>query len=222
MATFPKNSSLILYLASTNLGKIGEFRDAARACSISVEALPGLPNLPRCLEDGRTFEENACKKAIHYSKLAAGLIFADDSGISVDALGGAPGIYSARFAGPGASDEANNQKLLEELRHRTVDLEVQVRGASRTVDRCAHYVCVIALAERGRILTAVEGLAHGLILEQPRGKGGFGYDPVFLYPPLSKTFAELTPEEKFAASHRGKAFRKLLDYVRNTLSWSGS
>jgi XTP/dITP diphosphohydrolase len=163
------------------------------------------------VEDGATFEENARQKALHYSRYVNGPVFADDSGLCVDALGGAPGIHSARFAGPDADDAANNQKLLEELRR------VEAMGAGRTpgsaLTRAAHYTCVIALAERGCILTITEGRADGVIIDGPRGTGGFGYDPFFFYPPLGKTFAELSPEEKFAVSHRGEAFRKLLDYL---------
>jgi len=177
-----------------------------------VEVIPGFEKLPPCLEDGHTFEENARRKALHYGLYAPGLVFADDSGISVEALGGAPGVYSARFAGPAASDAANNEKLLQELRRRDADLPT--RGASRPGECAAHYLCVIALAERGKILTVVEGRADGLILGQPRGAGGFGYDPLFFYPPLGRTFAELSPEEKFAVSHRGEAFRKLLDFLK--------
>ncbi len=176
--------------------------EAARGHGILVEPIPGFQNLSRCIEDGLTFEENARKKALHYSQYVSGLVFADDSGISVDALGGAPGVHSARFAGPAANDASNNQKLLEELRG--------VPGR----DRSAHYLCVIALAEDGGLVTIVEGRAEGLILDAPHGKGGFGYDPLFFYPPLGKTFAELTPDAKFAVSHRGEAFRKLLEYLQ--------
>jgi XTP/dITP diphosphohydrolase len=130
-------------------------------------------------------------------------VFADDSGIAVDALGGAPGVHSARWAGPQRDDLANNDKLLQEL------------SGVRAEERTAHYVCVIALARAGRILTIVEGRADGIILERPRGQGGFGYDPLFFYAPLSKTFAELAPEEKFAVSHRGSAFRKLLQFLKS-------
>jgi XTP/dITP diphosphohydrolase len=192
-----------LLLASMNTGKLREFREAAEARDISVESLPGIQDLPACLEDGRTFEENARKKALHYSSYVQGLVFADDSGISADALGGAPGVYSARWSGPQADDAANNEKLLREL------------NSSPAQDRNAHYACVIALAESGRILTVVEGRTDGTLLDHPRGRGGFGYDPLFLYPRLGKTFAELTPEQKFAVSHRGQAFRKLLDYLRS-------
>ena len=192
----------LLFLASTNRGKLQEFGQAAQARGIAVEAVPGIAALPACVEDGATFEANAHKKALHYSAYSEGLVFADDSGICVDALGGAPGVYSARFAGPGADDDANNAKLINELRSFSFP------------ERSAHYVCVIALAQLGKILTVAEGQADGIILDAPRGSGGFGYDPLFFYPTLGRSFAELTPEEKFAISHRGGAFRKLLDYLR--------
>jgi XTP/dITP diphosphohydrolase len=200
-----------LYLASANPGKLREFRQAAAARSILVEAVPGFDELPPCVEDGKTFEENARKKALYYAACVEGLVFADDSGICVDALDGAPGVYSARFAGPDADDKANNAKLLEELRR--VGREAAEKSPSESVapNRSAHYICVIALAQRGRILTVVEGRADGVISESPHGTGGFGYDPYFYFPPLGKTFAELAPEDKFAVSHRGEAFRKLLD-----------
>ena len=232
-----------LYLASSNPGKLREFGAAASARGIHVEPLPGIETLPACLEDGRTFEENARKKALHYSAYISGPVFADDSGISVDALGGAPGIVSARFAGPDATDDENNRKLLVELRrvetttgglaqsealrgggflvpeNRRASLcaSQENRGNSSCIEeqhsyRAAHYICVIALAHCGRILCVTEGRADGVILDEPRGAGGFGYDPYFFYPPLGKTFAELAPKEKFAVSHRGKAFRKLLDF----------
>jgi len=141
-------------------------------------------------------------------------VFADDSGISVEALGGAPGVRSARFAAPDADDTQNNLKLLEELRR--VEAASELSGQLRTPapSRAAHYICVIALAQRGLILNTVEGRADGLIVDEPRGAGGFGYDPYFFYPPLGKTFAELTPQEKFAVSHRGAAFRRLLDFLK--------
>jgi len=193
----------VLYLASTNPGKLREFREAASRRGTTIDALPGIARMAPCFEDGSTFEQNARLKARHYSALAPGLVFADDSGICVDALGGGPGIHSARFAGPRASDEANNAKLIVSL------------APFEEHQRTAHYVCVIALAEAGRIIAVTEGRAAGLILAEPRGEGGFGYDPYFLFPPLGQTFAELSPEAKFAVSHRGQAFRKLLDYVLN-------
>ncbi len=191
-----------LYLASSNPGKLREFSSAALARGIRVEPLPGFKSLPACIEDGNSFEENARKKALYYGAFVSGAVFADDSGIRVDALGGAPGIFSARFAGPDASDDENNRKLMEELRE----------AGSRST-RAAHYVCVIALAHSGRILGVTEGRADGVILDEPRGTGGFGYDPYFYYAPLGKTFAELNPDEKYAVSHRGNAFRQLLDLI---------
>jgi XTP/dITP diphosphohydrolase len=196
---------LILYLASTNPAKLREFRAAAQLRGISVEVLPGMENLPVCAEDGLTFEENARKKALHYSQFTNGLVFADDSGLCVDALAGAPGVYSARFAGEGATDEENNAKLLRALNG--------APNAARQEHRAAHYVCVIALAQRNRILTMVEGRADGVILDAPRGEGGFGYDPLFFFLSLGKSYAELTPQAKFDVSHRGKAFRALLQYL---------
>jgi len=202
---------LTLYLASTNPGKLAEFRHATKASGVVVEPVPNIRALPPCVEDGQTFEANARKKALHYSRHADGLVFADDSGLCVEALGGAPGIYSARFAGPHATDKDSNQKLLHEIKG--ADTAVGRCGPrSAAVSRSAHYICVIALANRDGILTTFEGRADGAILETPRGEGGFGYDPLFYFPSLKKTFAELSPDNKFQVSHRGKAFRKLLEY----------
>ena len=197
-----------LFLASSNPGKLREFSAAALARGIRVEPLPGFKSFPTCIEDGNSFEENARKKALHYSAFVSGAVFADDSGICVDALGGAPGIFSARFAGPDATDAENNRKLIEELRR----IE-SVHDAESRPNRAAHYVCVVALAQSGRILGVTEGRADGVILDEPRGTEGFGYDPYFYYAPFRKTFAELNPDEKFAVSHRGKAFRQLLDLI---------
>ncbi len=206
----------LLFLASSNPGKLREFAAAAAIRGITVEALPGISAITACVEDGTTFEENARKKAEYYGSKTAEWVFADDSGICVDALHGAPGIYSARFAGPHATDEENNQRLLAEIheaeRRRS---RFETRNSGVTTGRAAHYVCVIALANSGRVVTAVEGSVDGIIIDEARGTGGFGYDPYFFYPPLDKTFAEMQPEEKLAVSHRGAAFRKLLDYLRS-------
>lgn len=202
-----------LFLASANPGKLREFGTAASGRGILLKPVPHLENLPPCVEDGATFEENARQKALHYSRYVKGPVFADDSGLCVDALGGGPGIRSARFAGPDADDAANNQKLLEELRRLEAAGSGRQSQALGATSRAAHYICIIALAEAGRILTITEGRADGFIIDQPRGTGGFGYDPFFFFPPLGKTFAELSPEQKFAVSHRGEAFRKLLDYL---------
>ncbi len=218
-----------LFLASSNPAKLREFREAAAARGVTVEPLPGFAEAPVCVEDGSTFEENARKKAIHYSRRFPGYIFADDSGICVDALDGAPAVYSARFAGPQATDHQNNQRLLADLHSiESHGVQAVIKLASDTgtgpapnstpllrqrSQRAAHYVCVIALAEAGRVLTVTEGRADGVIIDEPRGQGGFGYDPYFFYPPLDRTFAELSSEQKFAVSHRGVAFRQLLDYL---------
>ncbi|HLY61649.1 MAG TPA: non-canonical purine NTP pyrophosphatase [Terriglobia bacterium] len=207
---------MTLYIASTSPGKVKEFRESALSYSVIVKPVPGIRGLPACVEDGETFEANARKKALHYSRFVSGLLMADDSGICVDALEGAPGVHSARFAGPSADDDENNRLLLRRLR------KVRPAGANQmvghgTIKRSAHYICVIALAERGRILTTTKGRSNGLIMETPRGSGGFGYDPLFYYPPLGKSFAELTPETKFGVSHRGMAFRKLLAYLSRNL-----
>ena len=204
----PQLTTNTIYLASANPGKLREFQSAAAPLGIEVKVLPGFCQLAPCIEDGATFEANARKKALHYSAFTKELVFADDSGICADILGGAPGVLSARFAGPDANDQANNQKLFSELRR--VGAELKLAPTSHA----AHYVCVIALAQGGRILTTVEGRADGTILDSPRGFDGFGYDPCFFYPPLEKTFAELRAEEKFAISHRGEAFRKLLDFLK--------
>ena len=205
-----------LFLASSNPGKLREFRDAAAARGVLVEPLPGFAELPPCVEDGATFSENAIKKAVYYSQNVRGLVFADDSGICADALDGAPGVYSARFASEQATEAENNEKLLARIHRLETQRRAETARAPRPhaiFNRAAHYVCVIALAEAGCVRAVVEGRADGMIIDEPRGTGGFGYDPFFFYPPLGKTFAEISPEAKFAVSHRGAAFRKLLDYL---------
>ena len=191
-----------LYLASGNPDKLREFCQAALGGSWTVEQVPKFENLLPCVEDGNSFEANARKKALYYSRsFPEGLVFADDSGLCVDALGGAPGVYSARYAGPEAADSDNNRKLLNELAR--VD----------TSGRRASYFCLIALARQGKVLGTFEGSVEGLILEASRGTGGFGYDPLVLYKPLNRTFAELSAEAKFTVSHRGQAFRRLLNHL---------
>ena len=198
-----------VFIATSSPGKLRDF--AAAAGEVEVQPLPGFPSLPTATEDGATFEENARKKAEHYSRLAPGkLVLADDSGLEVDALGGAPGVRSARYAAdeslvPASNlsvDEANNARLLREL--------ASVADKART----ARYVCVLAVARDGGTLAAFRGEAAGVIARAPRGTGGFGYDPLFYFPQLGKTFAELAPQEKAAVSHRGDAFRKFLEWYR--------
>jgi XTP/dITP diphosphohydrolase len=198
-----------LYCATGNAGKLREFRLAALAPGLAggvglaggnacptIELLAGYREIPPCVEDGATFEENAIIKARHYARYADGPLFADDSGLEVDALGGAPGVYSARFSGLHANDESNNRLLLEKL-----------RGVE---DRSARFVCAIALVDGERVVGVFHGAVAGRILEAPRGAGGFGYDPLFYYPPFECTFGEAGEEQKFAVSHRGQALRALL------------
>ena len=191
-----------LFLASSNPGKLAEYRALASVApaslSIELELLTGFDVLPRFEENAPTFGENAAGKALHYSRMGNGLVFADDSGLVVPALGGAPGVHSARYAGPKATNEQKIEKLLNEMRGKT------------ETERAAYFVCAIALAKRGRAVAIVSERVDGEILEVPRGSGGFGYDPVFYFPALKKTFAELPAEEKNRLSHRGKAFRRLL------------
>jgi len=199
-----------LHLASSNPGKLGEYRvlaaaAAQRSLRVELEALLGFDELPAFEENAPTFAENAAGKALHYSRLRDGMVFADDSGLVVPALGGAPGVHSARYAGPDATNVQRIEKLLGEMRSKTGN-----EGA-------AYFVCAIALAEKGRAIAVVTDRVDGDILESPRGTGGFGYDPVFYFPALEKTFAELSAEKKNQFSHRGKAFRRLLGAISSVL-----
>ena len=191
-----------LYCATTNPGKLREFRLAASE-AIDIEPLPGLELISTCRETGTTFEENAIQKALHYGASCNGYLFAEDSGLEVDALGGAPGVYSARFAGPQATDDQNNRLLLDKLAH--------------TRNRKARYVCVIALAYASKLLRTFRGEVQGSILEGARGSAGFGYDPLFYFAPLDCTFAELSRERKQTVSHRGQALNAMLAYLREAL-----
>ena len=173
--------------------------------AIALELAPAFNSLPEFKESAPTFAENAAGKALHYSELQEGLVFADDSGLVVPALGGAPGVHSARYAGSQATNLQRIEKLLDEMRGLTGD------------GRAAYFVCAIALAKKGRALAIVTDRVDGEILDAPRGSGGFGYDPVFCFPALRKSFAELTAEEKNQLSHRGKAFRKLLAALSGVL-----
>lgn len=197
-----------LLLASSNPGKLREYRALAASgpagFAMDLDLLPGFDQLTQFEESAPTFAENAAGKARYYSQFAQQPVFADDSGLVVPALGGAPGVHSARYAGPHASDADRVTKLLHELRARN--------GA----DRRARFVCVIAFAERGQVQGVFSAAAEGQILDQPRGECGFGYDPVFYFPPLDKTFAEITREEKNRYSHRGQAFRKLREFLVST------
>jgi XTP/dITP diphosphohydrolase len=198
-----------LFLASSNPGKLAEYRALANspAFSLPVELalLPDFDALPAFEENAPTLAENAAGKALHYSRHGGGLVFADDSGLVVPALGGAPGVHSARYAGAQATNSQRIEKLLGEMRGKT--------GS----ERAAYFVCAIALAAGGRAMAIVTDRVDGEILEAPRGSGGFGYDPVFYFPALEKTFAEIPAEEKNQRSHRGKAFRRLLAALTSML-----
>jgi XTP/dITP diphosphohydrolase len=197
-----------ILIATSNAGKLRDFAGAAAAHGIEIAGIPGFASLPTVVEDGLTFEENARKKAEGYSRYAAGeIVVADDSGLEVDALHGKPGVHSARYAAeaPHLADENtddhdNNARVLRELKG--------VPAEKRT----GRFVCVLAAARDGRTLATFRGTAEGVILDAPRGTGGFGYDPLFYFPEIQKTFAELSAEEKARYSHRGAAFRMLLEW----------
>jgi XTP/dITP diphosphohydrolase len=201
--------ALRLYAATTSQGKLRDFRTAAKAHSLNIQPLPMLEEIPAPEEDGATFAANATLKAIYYSRFAPGaLVLADDSGLEVDALSGAPGVRSARFAAdsglidsPDANDNTdvwNNMVLLQRLAGIPAPL------------RTARYRCVLAAARDGALFQTAEGVVEGLILEAPRGTGGFGYDPLFYLPELGKTMAEIDLDTKLSLSHRGRAIEALL------------
>jgi len=190
-----------LFLASSNPGKLREYQAMAAGRPVELALLADFNSLPPFDESAPTFSENAAGKAMHYSRFADSPVIADDSGLVVPALGGAPGPKSARYAGAGATDADRVQKLLAELEGKPV------------LERGARFVCALALAERGRVLAVFSDSAEGVLLDAPRGAGGFGYDPIFFFEPLGKTFAEIPRGEKNLHSHRGKAFRKLLEFL---------
>lgn len=197
-----------ILVATSNRGKLRDFAAVASAHGIEIEGIPHFSELPSVIEDAPTFEGNAQKKAEFYSRHTLGQpVLADDSGLEVDALDGEPGIHSARYAAgqehPNASDADNIAKLLNEL------------NGLPDEQRTARFVCAIALAENGKTIAVFRGEAEGVILHQTRGTGGFGYDPLFYFPTLKKTFAELSREEKATVSHRGQAFRKLLQWIED-------
>jgi XTP/dITP diphosphohydrolase len=201
-------------IATSNSGKLRDFAGAAVQHGVEIAGIPGFSSLPAVVEDGLTFEANARKKAEEYSRhVPGGMVVADDSGLEIDALNGAPGVHSARYAAPdlqnkqphqadaNTDDRANNARVLRELHGVPPD------------ERTARFVCVLAAARDGKTLATFRGTAEGIILNAPRGANGFGYDPLFYFPQIKKTFAELTAEEKSKCSHRGAAFRHLLEWI---------
>lgn len=202
-----------IYIATSNPGKLRELEEAAQTLGVDVLSLPGLSSLPQAIEDGATFEANACIKAEHYSRLFPGeLVLAEDSGLAVEALQGAPGVYSARYAATlecdwthaslhsNSADEDNNRALLAQLERLPAN------------KHAGKYVCVIAVARDGKTIATFRGEAQGQMITTPRGSGGFGYDPLFYFPALGKTFAELSLQQKREYSHRGQAFRRFLEW----------
>jgi len=201
-------------IATSNPGKLRDFAGAAAVHGIEIAGIPNFSSLPLVVEDGHTFEENARKKAEEYSRYAPGeIVVADDSGLELDALKGSPGVHSARYAADqphladaNTDDEANNARVLRELKHVPSD------------KRTARFVCVLAAARDGQTLQTFRGVAEGIILDTPRGANGFGYDPLFYFPQIEKTFAQLSAEEKSKYSHRGAAFRQFLDWCEKQIT----
>ncbi|MCR4396705.1 MAG: XTP/dITP diphosphatase [Candidatus Saccharicenans sp.] len=194
-----------LLLATTNRGKIRELKKLLLGLPFKIESLDKYPEFGRYRETGQTFEENSRGKSLFYSRSYPGLVLAEDSGLEVEALDGQPGVYSARFSGSRATDEKNIRKLLRLL-----------KGVPWPRRR-ARFVCVASLAKQGRIVKCFRGSVSGYILNEPDGRNGFGYDPVFYYPPLKKSFARLRAEEKNRVSHRGKALEKVRHFL--AASW---
>jgi XTP/dITP diphosphohydrolase len=195
-------------VATSNPGKLRDFSGVAASLGIEIVSILDFASLPAVIEDGLTFEANARKKSDGYSLHAPGeLVLADDSGLEVDALGGAPGVHSARYAAEkphlvenNTDDGINNARLVREL------------ASVSPEKRSGRFICVLAAARGGQTLEVFRGQAEGIILDKPRGSNGFGYDPLFYFPQIGKTFAELTPIEKAQYSHRGAAFRKFLEW----------
>ena len=197
----------ILILATTNKNKVKEFQEMLKDFPIEIRSLGDFGPLPEAIEDGETFDDNAYKKAIHTAKILGLPAIADDSGLEVEALDGAPGVYSARYAGDKATDSENVDKLLEEM-----------KGVK---NRKATFRCVVSIAVPSGPALTYEGHCDGVLLEERRGESGFGYDPVFYFEDLGKTFAECTMEEKNQVSHRGKALAELKTEFSQVLKWLG-
>lgn len=195
----------MLVVATRNKNKLREFREILAGTKLEVRSLDDFGPIPEAIEDGATFDDNAYKKALHTAKILGLPAIADDSGLVVDALGGAPGVYSARYAGVDATDDKNCAKLLEELAGKT--------------DRRAHFQCVLSIAVPTGPALTYEGRCDGVIIDEKRGNNGFGYDPLFYFPELGKTFAELSSEEKHRVSHRGKALAEMKAEIDKVEKW---
>lgn len=195
-----------LLLATFNQGKKKEMAAILGDIDAEILTLKDFPGLPEAVEDGNTFSENARKKALHFLSLTGFPVIADDSGLEVRALGGAPGVYSARYAD---TDEARIARLLQELGNALVE--------NPEPGREARFACAVCMAWPGGDLLETFGEVRGVILDHPRGEGGFGYDPVFLYPPLGQTFAEIPSEQKNLISHRANALSELKIMLRDSM-----
>jgi XTP/dITP diphosphohydrolase len=191
-----------LLLATRNAHKTEEIQRILGP-QFKVNDLAAHPEIPHIAETGRTFQENAILKALAVSRKLPGLVIADDSGLEVDALNGAPGIHSARYAGPNATDKEKIDKLLDELAS---------IGATKNARR-ARFRCVLALARQGKVVGLFEGIVDGQIADRPRGSRGFGYDPIFVPKGFQRTFGQLGPEEKNHLSHRARALEKLCAFL---------
>ena len=197
-----------LLIATRNPGKLREVHAILEGLNLRLTRLNDHPDLPEASEDGDTFEENAKHKALHYARLVGRWALADDSGLEVDALEGAPGVRSARYAGPGCDTAANNAKLIQAL------------AAIPQAERTARFRCVIAMAGPAGVLATTSGTIEGVIIDDARGTNGFGYDPHFLVPELGLTTAEMPPEQKNRISHRGQALRAIRPAIERFLASS--
>jgi XTP/dITP diphosphohydrolase len=198
---------VIVYCATSNPGKLREFRLAGESFAggrFQVETLPDLKTIEPPEETGATFEENAIQKALYYGARTPGWLFVDDSGLEVDALGGEPGVQSARFAGAGAGDAGNNALLL--------------RRMEGVANRGAQFVCTIALVQAGKVVRTFRGVVRGRLIDAPRGLGGFGYDPLFFYEPFGCTFGEAAADAKMQVSHRAQALRAMFTWLSDNAS----
>ncbi len=197
----------MIVLATNNKKKVEEFQNILKGYNIELKCVSDFGRLPEPVEDGDTFDENAYKKALHYAKVLGLPTIADDSGLVVEALNGEPGVYSARYAGENATDEQNCSKLLNKMKGIT--------------NRKAAFQCVLSIAVPSGPALTYEGNCQGIITETMQGGGGFGYDPLFFYPELGKTFAEMTAEEKNKISHRGKALADFAAEFPKVSIWIG-
>lgn len=195
----------IIVLATTNKGKTREMNELLKGFPIEIKNLNDFGPIPEVIEDGKTFDDNAYKKASFTARVLGYPAMADDSGLCVEALDGAPGVYSARYAGENAKDADNVNKMLDDLKDKE--------------NRNASFKCVISIAVPTGAALTYEGECHGVITQEPAGDNGFGYDPLFFYPEFNKTFAQLSIQEKGSVSHRGKALKEIADEMDKIIEW---